>query len=106
VIGSLQFNMTDTQNPACAPTQDGADSVIAGGDAEIPNTAPIAAQFTGAKPDIHQGNLRDLHPAIVKRLVPLPNWVCWKFELNEKRTGWTKIPYQPQDPTRKGCDQR
>ena len=54
----------------------------------------------GAKPHTHQTNLWQLHPAIVKRLVPLPNWVNWKWELNEQGTAWTKVPYQPSDPTR------
>lgn len=35
--------------------------------------------FTGAKPHTYQGNLWHLHPAIVKRLVPLPNFVNWKW---------------------------
>jgi primase-polymerase (primpol)-like protein len=33
-------------------------------------------------------------------LVPLPNWVNWKWELNESGTAWTKVPYQPSDPSR------
>ncbi len=45
---------------------------------------PIAKYFVDAKPRTHQGDLRQLHPAVVKRLVPLPNWVNWKWELNEK----------------------
>jgi hypothetical protein len=59
--------------------------------------------FTGAKPHTYQGNLWHLHPAIVKRLVPLPNFVNWKWELNEKRNAWTKVPYQPRDPTKKAA---
>ncbi len=51
--------------------------------------------FTGAKPHTYQSDLRQLYPAIVKRLVPLPNWVNWKWELNEQGTAWTKVPYQP-----------
>ena len=59
--------------------------------------------FIGAKPQTHQGNLRQLHPAIIKRLVPLPNWVNWRWELNKNGDAWTKVPYQPRDPTRKAA---
>ncbi|WP_375305100.1 DUF5906 domain-containing protein [Bradyrhizobium sp. A11] len=69
-------------------------------ESEIHSTADTATQ---SKPPIHQGDLRHLHPAIVKRLVPLPNWVAWKWELNEKQTGWTKVPYQPQRPASKAA---
>src|SRR6516162_11156218 len=57
--------------------------------------------FTAAKPHTYQENLWHLHPAIVKRLVPLPNWVNWKWELNEKGDAWTKVPYQPRNLERK-----
>ena len=57
--------------------------------------------FTAAKPHTYQENLWHLHPAIVKRLVPLPNWVNWRWELNEKGDAWTKVPYQPRSLERK-----
>lgn len=59
--------------------------------------------FTGAKPHTHQGNLWHLHPAIAKRLAPLPNFVNWRWELNEKGDAWTKVPYQPHDPTKRAA---
>jgi D5 N terminal like len=59
--------------------------------------------FTGAKPHTHQTNLWHLHPAIVKRLVPLPNFVNWKWQLNKKHDAWTKVPYQPRDPTKRAA---
>jgi hypothetical protein len=40
--------------------------------------------FVGAKPHTHQTNLWHLHPAIAKSLVPLPNFVNWKWQLNER----------------------
>ena len=66
-----------------------------------PGTHINPKYFIGAKPHTHQGDIRQLHPAIVKRLVPLPNWVNWNWELNEQGTAWTKVPYQPGDPTRR-----
>src|SRR5262245_42887866 len=54
---------------------------------------------TAAKPHTHQSNLRQLHPAIVKQLVPQPNFVNWRWELNKKGDDWTKVPYQPGTPT-------
>jgi RecA-family ATPase len=67
-----------------------------------PSASPINPKyFTGAKPHTHQCNLWHLHPAIVKRLVPLPNWVNWKWELNKQGSMWTKVPYQPRNPERK-----
>lgn len=58
------------------------------------------------KPTAYQRDLHDLHPALVKRLVPLPNWVVWKWELNEKRDAWTKVPYQSRNPTKKAASNR
>jgi hypothetical protein len=65
--------------------------------------AAMAMSSIDEKPRTHQADLRKLHPAIVKRMVPLPNWVNWKWQPNEKGTGWTKVPYQPQAPTRKAA---
>ncbi len=59
--------------------------------------------FTGAEPHTYQGNLWHLHPAIVKRLVPLANFVNWRWELNGKGDAWTKVPYQPRDPTKRAA---
>jgi len=67
------------------------------GSADAINLNPKA--FTGAKPHTWQTNLWHLHRAIKKRLVPLPNFVNWRWELNKKRDAWTKVPYQPRNPT-------
>src|SRR4051794_31160043 len=55
------------------------------------------------KPHTHQVNLRHLHPALVKRLVPRLNWVNWRWELNGQNTGWTKVPYQVRSPNNKAA---
>jgi AAA domain len=60
--------------------------------------------FIDAKPRTHQkSNLSKLHPAIMKRLVPLSNWVNWKWELNENGDAWTKVPYRPKNPSHKAA---
>lgn len=92
---------------AGVPSPNAADFQIAGRDGEIHSTTQAAQQLTARqKPPIHQGDLRHLHPTIVKRLVPMPNWVVWKFQPNAKGTGWTKVPYQPLHPTRKAATTR
>jgi hypothetical protein len=33
-------------------------------------------------------------PAALKPLIDKDNWLLWRWELNDKRTKWTKVPYQ------------
>jgi hypothetical protein len=62
------------------------------------SASPINPKYnTAAKPHTYQGNLWHLHPAIVKRLVALPNWVNWRWELNKEGDAWTKVPYKPRN---------
>lgn len=46
------------------------------------------------KPRSLQGDLRRL-PAALANLVEQPRWVVWRWELDARRTRWTKVPYQP-----------
>jgi primase-polymerase (primpol)-like protein len=48
---------------------------------------------TPERPHPVQGDLQNLPPALAP-LVAKPNWVNWKYELNNEHK-WTKVPHQP-----------
>lgn len=49
------------------------------------------------RPKSHTGDLRRL-PAALAPLVEDRRWVLWRWELDQQRRKWTKVPYQPNRP--------